>query len=67
MSAVSVIDQLARICRKHLTGQWDRRMAIAKEVWGERAAIREHDGGLERGEAERLAVEDAWAAFGGSA
>ena len=30
----------------------------AKEAWSERAAIREHEGGIPREEAESLAVDD---------
>jgi hypothetical protein len=31
---------------------------VAREVYEERAAIREYDGGLPRDEAERLAIDD---------
>jgi hypothetical protein len=45
-----------RACRDDLMG--------AIEHWAERAAIREFDGGLNRGDAERMAMIDVAAAVG---
>ena len=45
-----------------LAARFNRKPAEVYEYWSERAAIREHDAGYPRAEAERLAVEDveAW-------
>jgi hypothetical protein len=48
-----VIDRLAPLAR-----ELGRSVDDVSELWSERAAIREHDGGMSRGDAERAAFDD---------
>jgi hypothetical protein len=48
-----VTERLAALAR-----ELDRSVDDVHELWAERAAIREHDGGMPRAEAERAAFDD---------
>jgi hypothetical protein len=41
-----------------LSASLNQPLETVREMWSERAAIREYDGGYPRAEAERLATED---------